>query len=61
MGLFLLGILGGIFLSLFFSFGPAFFSQIQASIHYGFRNAYPFALGVSTSDVANVRFPSTKP
>lgn len=54
MGLFLLGILGGIFLSLFFSFGPAFFSQIQASIHYGFRNAYPFALGVSTSDVTIV-------
>lgn len=51
MGLFLLGILGGIALSLFFSFGPAFFSQIQASIHYGFRNAVPFAFGVSTSDV----------
>ena len=33
MGLFLLGILGGVALSLFFSFGPAFFSQIQASIH----------------------------
>ena len=48
---FLLGILGGIALSLFFSFGPAFFSQIQASIHYGFRNAVPFAFGVSTSDV----------
>lgn len=51
MGLFLLGILGGIALSLFFSFGPAFFSQIQTSIHYGFRNAVPFAYGVSTSDV----------
>ena len=51
MGLFLLGILGGIALSLFFSFGPAFFSQIQASIHYGFRNAVPFAFGVSTSDI----------
>lgn len=48
---FLLGILGGIALSLFFSFGPAFFSQIQASIHYGFRNAVPFAFGISTSDV----------
>ena len=47
---FLLGILGGIALSLFFSFGPAFFSQIQASIHYGFRNAVHFAYGVSTSD-----------
>ena len=51
MGLFLLGILGGVALSLFFSFGPAFFSQIQASIHYGFRNAVPFAFGVSTSDI----------
>ena len=47
----LLGILGGVALSLFFSFGPAFFSQIQASIHYGFRNAVPFAFGVSSSDV----------
>ena len=51
MTLFLLGILGGIALSLFFSFGPAFFSQIQASIHYGFRNAVHFAYGVSTSDI----------
>ena len=51
MGIFLLGILGGIALSLFFSFGPAFFSQVQASIHYGFRNAVPFAFGVSTSDI----------
>lgn len=51
---FLLGILGGVALSLFFSFGPAFFSQIQASIHYGFRNAVPFAIGVSNSDIAIV-------
>ena len=51
MIIFLLGILGGVALSLFFSFGPAFFSQIQASIHYGFRNAVPFAYGISTSDV----------
>ena len=51
MILFLLGILGGIALSLFSSFGPAFFSQLQASIHYGFRNAVPFAFGVSTSDI----------
>lgn len=51
MTLFLLGILGGVALSLFFSFGPAFFSQIQASIHYGFRNAMPFAFGVNNSDL----------
>ncbi|MBP5548362.1 MAG: LysE family transporter [Bacteroidales bacterium] len=51
MILFLLGILGGVALSLFFSFGPAFFSQIQASVHYGFRNAVHFAYGVSSSDI----------
>ena len=51
MTLFLLGIVGGIALSLFFSFGPAFFSQLQASIHYGFRNAVPFAMGVSACDL----------
>ncbi|MBO4307199.1 MAG: LysE family transporter [Bacteroidales bacterium] len=51
MGLFLLGIVGGIALSLFFSFGPAFFSQIQASIHYGFRNSVPFPFGVSCGDI----------
>lgn len=49
--LFLLGILGGIALSLFFSFGPAFFSQLQTSIHYGFHNAVVFPFGVSTSDI----------
>ena len=47
----LLGILCGIALSLFFSFGPAFFSQLQASIHYGYRRAVPFAFGVSAGDV----------
>ncbi len=51
MSLFLLGIVGGIALSLFFSFGPAFFSQLQTSIHYGFRNAVPFVFGVSVSDL----------
>ncbi len=51
MTVFLFGILGGVVLSLFFSFGPAFFSQIQASIHYGFRNAVKFAYGVSSSDI----------
>ncbi len=56
MTLFLLGIVGGIALSLFFSFGPAFFSQIQASIHYGFRNAVPFAFGVNTGDLLIVAF-----
>ena len=47
----LLGIVCGIALSLFFSFGPSFFSQLQTSIQYGFRKAYPFAFGVSAGDI----------
>ena len=47
----LLGILCGIALSLFFSFGPAFFTQIRTSIQYGYRKSYPFAFGVSAGDV----------
>lgn len=47
----LLGILCGVALSLFFSFGPAFFSQLQSSIQYGYRKAFPFAFGVSASDI----------
>lgn len=46
-----LGILCGIALSLFFSFGPAFFSQLRTSIQYGYRKSYPFAFGVSVGDV----------
>lgn len=51
MGELILGILCGIALSLFFSFGPAFFSQLRTSIQYGYRKSYPFAFGVSASDV----------
>ena len=47
----LLGIVCGIALSLFFSFGPAFFSQLQSSIQYGYRKAFPFAFGVSAGDI----------
>ena len=47
----LIGILCGIALSLFFSFGPAFFGLIQNSIQYGFRKAMAFAIGVSLSDI----------
>lgn len=47
----LIGILCGIALSLFFSFGPAFFGLIQNSIEHGFRRAMAFAVGVSLSDV----------
>ncbi len=47
----LLGIACGVALSLFFSFGPAFFSQLRTSIQYGYRKSYPFAFGVSGSDV----------
>lgn len=46
-----LGILCGVALSLFFSFGPAFFTQLRMSIQYGYRKSYPFAFGVSASDV----------
>ena len=48
---FVIGIVCGVLLSLFFSLGPAFFSLIQNSIHHGFRKAVFFAVGVSVSDV----------
>lgn len=51
MGELILGIVCGIALSLFFSFGPAFFSQLRTSIQYGYRKSYPFAFGVSVGDV----------
>lgn len=50
----LIGILCGIALSLFFSFGPAFFALIQSSVQYGYRRAVPFAFGVSVGDVVIV-------
>lgn len=46
----LLGIVCGIALSLFFSFGPSFFSQLQLSMQYGYKRAYPFAVGVFVGD-----------
>lgn len=46
----LLGVFSGILLSLFFSFGPAFFSLLQTSIHYGYKRAAPFAFGVFVAD-----------
>ena len=46
----ILGILCGIILSLFFSFGPAFFSLLQTSIQQGYRRALMFPLGVFVSD-----------
>ena len=48
---FVIGIICGVLLSLFFSLGPAFFSLIQNSIHHGFRKAVSFAAGVSLSDI----------
>ena len=45
------GIICGIALSLFFSFGPTFFTQLRTSIQYGFRKSCPFAFGVSAGDV----------
>ena len=50
----LIGILCGVILSLFFSFGPAFFGLIQNSIEHGFRRAMAFAVGISLSDVVVV-------
>lgn len=50
----LIGILCGIVLSLFFSFGPAFFGLIQNSIHYGFRKGVAFEVGVNVSDIVMV-------
>ena len=51
---FLIGIICGVMLSLFFSLGPAFFSLIQNSIHHGFKKAVSFAAGVSLSDIVIV-------
>lgn len=51
---FIIGIICGVLLSLFFSLGPAFFALIQNSIHHGFRKAVSFAAGVSLSDVVIV-------
>ncbi len=48
------GILLGIVLSLFFNFGPAFFSLLQTSVHYGFRRSVPFTFGVSLADICMV-------
>ena len=48
---FLIGIVCGAALALLFSFGPAFFGLIQNSIHYGFRRAMSFVIGVNLSDI----------
>lgn len=47
----LFGILCGLVLSLFFSFGPAFFGLLQNSINYGFRKGVAFEIGVNASDI----------
>lgn len=49
-----IGILCGLVLSLFFSFGPAFFGLMQNSIHYGFRKGVAFEIGVNASDITIV-------
>lgn len=48
---FLIGIAVGCAISLLYSFGPAFFSLLQTSVHYGFRRAVPFAFGVNLNDI----------
>ena len=50
----LIGILCGLVLSLFFSFGPGFWGLIQNSIHYGFRKGVAFEVGVNLSDIMMV-------
>ena len=50
----LIGLLCGLVLSLFFSFGPGFWGLIQNSIHYGFRKGGAFEVGVNLSDVMMV-------
>ena len=47
----LIGILCGLVLSLFFSFGPGFFGLIQNSITYGFRKGIAFEMGMNASDI----------
>ena len=47
----LIGILCGLVLALFFSFGPTFFGLIQNSIQYGFRKGVAFEIGVNASDI----------
>ena len=47
----LIGIICGLILSLFFSFGPGFFGLIQNSINYGFRKGVAFEIGVNASDI----------
>lgn len=46
----LVGIASGVIISLIYSFGPAFFSLLQTSVHYGFKKARPLAFGVNFSD-----------
>ena len=50
----LIGIVCGLILSLFFSFGPGFWGLIQNSIHYGFRKGVAFEIGVNLSDIMMV-------
>jgi len=50
----LIGILCGLILSLFFSFGPGFWGLIQNSIHYGFKKGVAFEAGVNLSDIMMV-------
>ena len=50
----LIGIAAGCVISLCFSFGPAFFSLLQNSIHYGYRSTLPFVFGVNANDIVNV-------
>lgn len=50
----IIGLVSGLVLSLFFSFGPGFWGLIQNSIHYGFRKGVAFEAGVNLSDIMMV-------
>ena len=50
----IIGVVCGLVLSLFFSFGPGFWGLIQNSIHYGFRKGVAFEAGVNFSDIVMV-------
>ena len=45
------GVWFGVVLSLCFSIGPAFFSLLQTSMHYGYKVAKPFPFGVNMNDI----------
>lgn len=52
--LIIIGVVCGLVLSMFLSFGPGFWGLIQNSIRYGFRKGIAFEIGVNSSDIMMV-------